>query len=275
MPTGKALIDEIDTAEVIPGQVAFWWLGQHSFAVKTSDHIIYLDPFLSPSDARLVPSLLAPDEVNNAELVTGSHDHGDHIDRKALPGIMQASRDSRLIAPLPAREPLEKLNLNLQRVHFMDDEDVLNVNGMRITAIKAAHELLSTDDSGHHEYLSFVIQTDGVTIYHAGDTCMYEGMASRLKRFGITVAFLPINGRDAERLRRNCIGNMTYQEAADLAGILKPRMTIPAHYEMFKGNQEDPQKFTDYMDVKYPDLPYWVGEHGTMVKVLHRFRRGI
>ena len=47
---------------------------------------------------------------------------------------------------------------------------------------------------------------------------------------------------------------MTYQEAADLAGWLDVPLVIPAHYDMFAMNLEDPQKFLDYMQVKYPAL---------------------
>ena len=65
--------------------------------------------------------------------------------------------------------------------------------------------------------------------------------------------FPPINGRDAERLRDNCIGNMTYQEAADLVGVLKPGLAVPGHYDMFAFNGEDPRKFVDYVEIKYPE----------------------
>ena len=68
---------------------------------------------------------------------------------------------------------------------------------------------------------------------------------NRLLGFGI-------NGRDAVRYKANCIGNMTYQEAADLAGWCGTSMVIPAHYDMFQGNLENPELFIDYMTVKYP-----------------------
>ena len=58
---------------------------------------------------------------------------------------------------------------------------------------------------------------------------------------------------------------MTYQEAADLSGDLRPRLTVPTHYDMFANNSADPRLFAEYMDVKYPDLRYWIGEHGTRV----------
>jgi len=63
---------------------------------------------------------------------------------------------------------------------------------------------------------------------------------------------LPINGRDGARYRRDCIGNMTFQEAADLAGELRPRFVLPGHWDMFADNPGDPDAFSDYLDAKYP-----------------------
>jgi L-ascorbate metabolism protein UlaG (beta-lactamase superfamily) len=62
---------------------------------------------------------------------------------------------------------------------------------------------------------------------------------------------IPINGRDAKRYRQNWIGNMTYQEAADLAGDVMPSLVIPGHWDMFEINGEDPVLFADYIDAKY------------------------
>ena len=90
-------------------------------------------------------------------------------------------------------------------------------------------------------------------IYHAGDTLRYEGMLGTLQSFGpMDAALLPINGRDGMRLRRDCIGNMTFQEAVDLAGELKVRHVIPGHWDMFADNPGDPDAFEDYLDAKYP-----------------------
>jgi L-ascorbate metabolism protein UlaG (beta-lactamase superfamily) len=79
-------------------------------------------------------------------------------------------------------------------------------------------------------------------------------MLPKLLSFGkIDIQLLPINGRDGSRYRRNCIGNMTYQEAADLAGEVGPGLVIPGHFDMFADNSEDPNAFADYIDAKYHD----------------------
>ena len=77
-------------------------------------------------------------------------------------------------------------------------------------------------------------------------------MLPALQAFGpIDAALLPINGRDGARYRRGCLGNMTFQEAADLAGELRPGLALPGHWDMFEDNPGDPQAFADYLDTKY------------------------
>ena len=267
MKTGKELINEINSKNVLHGHLCFWWLGQHSFIVKTANNVFYLDPYLSEHPDRCVKSLLKASEVTNADFITGSHDHGDHIDRDALPGMMKVSAKCRLVIPKAVWKSLREIGLDETRVIFLDDEKTYKDSGIKITGIKSAHEFFDRDNKEGYPYLGYIIEADGVTVYHSGDTCIYDGMASRLKSCDITVAFLPINGRDAKRFKACCIGNMTYQEAVDLAGAIKPRLTVPSHYEMFAMNMEDPKKFAEYMDVKYPDLEYWIGEHGVTVSV--------
>ena len=82
------LLNDINCRDVKAGASAIWWLGQHSFIVKMADKVLYFDPFLSEHPSRLVPPLLNANEVVNADLVFGSHDHTDHIDHGALePGL--------------------------------------------------------------------------------------------------------------------------------------------------------------------------------------------
>ena len=112
-----------------------------------------------------------------------------------------------------------------------------------------------------------MIDTSDFCIYHAGDTVNYDGLLTRLQQFPLDVVFLPINGRDAGRFRRNCIGNLTYQEAVDLAGELRVRLAVPLHYDMFAANSEDPQKFADYLNAKWPGVRSWVGSVGETVEL--------
>jgi len=269
MTTGARLIEDIDAARVGSGQCAIWWLGQHGFAVKMGESVCYLDLFLSRLEGRLVPSLLGPETISNATLVCGTHDHADHIDRPAWPAIAAASPQAKFIVPLLLREKIvSELHLPPARVEGVDVGITVQFKGISVTAVPAAHEFLDTDAAtGLHPGLGFIIQGNGVCLYHAGDTCLYEGMQATLRQWKIHAAFLPINGRDAQRLASGCIGNMTYQEAADLAGSIRPGLTVPTHFEMFAGNSENPQLFIDYMRVKYPRLATRLPVHGEMFMV--------
>ena len=116
MKTGRKLIAEIDDAEVQSGDAVFWWLGQHSFVVKTACATLYFDLFLSENPDRQVPPLLRPEEITNATVIFGSHDHGDHLDHPALPGIAAASPQSPFVVPRSARRVLLDLGLPQGRI---------------------------------------------------------------------------------------------------------------------------------------------------------------
>jgi L-ascorbate 6-phosphate lactonase len=268
MTTGKSLIDDVDAYNGSRGEFALWALGQHSFIVKVAGKVIYLDPFLSPFEGRLIPPLLEPGHTMHADIICGSHDHADHIDRDVWPALAAAS-DAIFVVPNLIRENLSReLKIPLDRLVGLDDGKSVNIDGVRIRAIAAAHEFLDQDPAtGQYPYLGFIIETNGCTIYHAGDTCIYDGMLPKLKKWKFDVAFLPINGRDAKRFRRNIIGNMTYQEAVDLAGALMPRLAIPTHYDMFAANSANPQDFVEYASVKFPKLKTHVFTHGERVVV--------
>ncbi|OPZ13571.1 MAG: metal-dependent hydrolase [candidate division BRC1 bacterium ADurb.BinA364] len=158
---------------------------------------------------------------------------------------------------------IEDLPIAADRYIGLDDGQSTMIGGVKITAIPAAHELLDRDEAtGRYPYLGYILEYNGMALYHSGDTCIYEGMQDKLRQWTLDAALLPINGRDAERFKRNCIGNMTYQEAVDLAGAIRPRLTIPTHFDMFANNSENPQLFLDYIAAKYPKIKARMANYG-------------
>ena len=223
MKTGRELIDDIQACEVPPGHCAWWWLGQHGFVVKLGTTICWLDAFLTPHPARQVPPLVAAEEVSGAVSCRG-------------PMTTATTSTARPGRPWPKPRPPRgsscpscsarnngEVGLPDQRVLGIDEGIVIQHDAVTVTAVAARNEFLDEDPAtGLHPYLGYVIEGGGFRLYHAGDTCLYEGLHARLRRWPLDLAFLPINGRDAKRLAANYIGNMTYQEAADLAGTSGP-----------------------------------------------------
>ena len=247
----------LDAIDVPFGHFAWCHLGQQGYLLKLGETIIACDPYLSPSPKRLVPPQMTLDQFHPVSMVLGTHDHTDHIDRDAWKRLIRIHSFLYFLLPAECHDAVSKaIGLSEGHLHGLEDGESTEVNGITIHAIAAAHETLSRNPvTGNHPSLMYVIEGNGVRILHAGDTCLYDGMVRRLRRFmPLTAVMLPINGRDAERLGRGCIGNMTYQEAADLAGLLQPALTLPGHFDMFPGNTEDPNRFLSYFQLKYPWL---------------------
>lgn len=270
MKNGLELIEESNSCVLQNGNTAFWWLGQMGYIVKLGETIIYLDAFISEHPGRNIPPLLRAEEIINADFIFGSHDHIDHIDREAWHQISLSSPKSKFVVPKILIKGLSKdLKISEDRFVGLDDDTSIITGGLKITGIAAAHEFLDKDVvTGSYPYLGFIIEGSGCILYHSGDTCIYEGLHSKLKKWNkIDVMFIPINGRDAKKYSANIIGNMTYQEAVDLAGHVNPNLVVPGHYEMFSMNSEDPLLFSDYLEAKYPDIQYWIGNHGDKVLI--------
>ena len=235
--------------------MTFWWLGQMGLAVKTVGKLLFFDLFLSPHEGRFATPPFSGRDVKGADLVFGSHDHLDHIDTEVWADIAAGDPGALFAAPDLVLPALAERGLPNRRLRGINDGESVTLAGVTITGVAAAHEGLDKDPaSGRYPYMGFLVEVDGFTIYHAGDTCVYDGLTAKLRGKNIDLCLLPINGRDAERLGRDCIGNMTWQEAADLAGALAPALALPGHYDMMAGNTADPGLFLHYMRVKYPGV---------------------
>jgi len=263
--TGLDLLRDIDSCDLPQGALAFWWLGQMSFVVKVGGHVLYIDPYLAERDTRLVGPLLDAGQVPHADYVLCSHDHSDHLDPVATVGIAGASPQAKFVCSGVSAKHLVALGIDEQRIIRLDGDAVYQDGQLAITAIPAAHEGLEHHAELGYPHVSFVVEYGPVCLYFAGDTLCYDGMPASLSGYAFDLVMVPINGRDGERLERGCIGNMTCQEAVDLVGLLHPRLAVPGHYDMFANNPGDVSLFAAYMDVKYPDVPYWIGSHGERV----------
>jgi L-ascorbate metabolism protein UlaG (beta-lactamase superfamily) len=122
----------------------------------------------------------------------------------------------------------------------LDDGTAVEVNGWRFTGIAAAHNEIERDAHGRCKFLGFIVERNGFTLYHSGDTLLHEGLVPALRPKHCDVAFVPINGNKPER---RVAGNLNGTEAAMLASEIGARLAVPHHFEMFQFNTASPDEF--------------------------------
>ena len=215
--------------------------------------MLYVDPYLTDSDGtggklpRAFPPPLAPHEVTNADAVLLTHDHVDHTDPETVLPLAEASPDARFVASFTAHDTLADVGLDTRRLVVPEVGKALSVAGSMITAVPSAHTELVRDAERGYPYLGYVIELSGVTVYHAGDTVIYDGLIETLSGWRMDVAFVSINGRDYFRTRDGIIGNTDFREAAELADTLDIGVIVPTHYDLLAANAADPGHFVSYL----------------------------
>jgi L-ascorbate metabolism protein UlaG (beta-lactamase superfamily) len=256
--TGAALIAQIDNLAVPHGQLALWSLGQAGFVIKGGTTIAYIDPYLSDplgengQSRRRFPVPIDPQIINHAQIVFVTHEHSDHTDMATLGPLMAASAGATLVASPHSRKLALQADIADQRIRLARLGERVELAGLAYTAIPAAHYSYEVDQHGHARWMGFLIECNGVTIYHSGDTIVIPQIFEALASQPIDIAILPINGRDFFREQRQITGNMWPSEAIDLAVQLNARVLLGIHNDLFAGNRVNPGMLFDELDRRAP-----------------------
>jgi L-ascorbate 6-phosphate lactonase len=241
---GAELVEEIEGTIPAPGTLSVWWLGQSGFLIKSRAGSLAIDLYLSEHltkkyeytdrpHIRMTRAPLRGGALRHVDLVLVSHKHSDHLDPGTLPDLLTASPGAVLALPVAIRESAISLGLPADRLVGLDAGRGVERAGFRVRAIPSAHEGLDTDEAGRHLYLGYVIESEGLRLYHSGDSLAFDGLAGHLGPDRFDVLFLPINGRAPAR---GVPGNMSAAEAVELASRVRPRFVVPHHYDMFTFN---------------------------------------
>ncbi len=237
----RSYAERIRKTSAAHGAVGLFWLGQAGFALRGGRTTLVVDAFLSDRPDRLSPAPVAAAELGFVDLFLATHEHRDHFDQPTWPRLAEASPDARFIVPAPLREQAATV-VPAGRILAAVPDAPIRVGDAHIVPVPARHGVHVADAysfglvPGEHRFLGYVIELNGVRVYHAGDTIRYPGMAERLRDLRVDVALLPINGRSPEREAQDLVGNLSAAEAADLAADIGVRAVIPMHYELFARN---------------------------------------
>jgi L-ascorbate metabolism protein UlaG (beta-lactamase superfamily) len=194
---------ERDTVMTCNGPVEIWFLGHGTLMLKYKDRIIHIDPYSSVADYTTLPK---------ADLVLITHQHGDHLDLKA---ISEIKKNTTLICCNALSAP------KLPEATVMKNGDVIMSGDIKIEAVPAyniRHER-SPGNPFHPagEGNGYILTLSDKRIYIAGDTENIPEMAN-LKN--IDVAFLPMN----------LPYTMTPEMVAEAVRMFHPAILYPYHY---------------------------------------------
>lgn len=181
------------------------WLHHASFRVETSDSIIYFDPWKIKNTIK-------------ADYIFVSHNHFDHFSINDIDNLTKKGT----IIICPSEVSVEIKNYSLKEVKTGDTFKTGNLK----TEVIPAYNINKNFHPKNTGKVGFVVEIDGVRIYHAGDTDFTPEM-KELKN--IDFALIPIGGTYT----------MGPEEAAEFVNTVRPEVTIPMHYgELAPGKKE-------------------------------------
>ena len=106
----------------------------------------------------------------------------------------------------------------------VDPDETFRLGQVEVTVTDALHEGRRWPVGPHVEALGYLLRGPTHTIYFAGDTDLYDGMADLAGQ--VDVALLPISGWGPKVGE----GHLDGHSAAEAAALIKPRVVVPIHW---------------------------------------------
>ncbi len=192
------------------------WLGHSAVKIQGSK-TIYIDPFLTGNPA----ACCGPQDITHADLIIVTHDHGDHLG-DAFPLCKKTGATLISIHEIAVMAEAEGIN-----AEGMNIGGTVESQGVKIHMVQALHSAEKGDPTG------VVIEMDGKTIYHAGDTGLTYDMKLVGEFFKPQLSFIPIGDRYT----------MGINSASKAVEFCQTDKVIPIHYNTFPIVSADPEAF--------------------------------
>lgn len=194
-------------------QIKNWqlrWLGHDGFQLSNGTTALYVDPF-------------KVGEGKKADYILITHEHYDHFDPDSIGQIRNIN--TVIIGPESVTTQLDEMAI------AMEPGEQYEVPTLTVRAV-AAYNTNKKFHPKEEQKLGFIIEIDGVRIYHAGDTDLIPEMG---ELGPIDLALVPVSGTYV----------MTADEAAEAVKLIKPKVTIPMHYGAIVGSPADAKRFAE------------------------------
>ncbi len=192
-----------DILKTSGGDLKMTFIGHGTLMFTFGGHVIHVDPVSSAVDYATLP---------RANLILVTHEHGDHLDVKA---IRTLSTPSTVVLASPSCAKA------LPAATIISNGETRTVAGLKIEAVPAYNLVHKRPDGApFHPKGSgngYIITFGDKRVYVAGDT---ENIPEMQALTGIDVAFLPMN----------LPYTMTPEMVAEAAKVVRPKILYPYHY---------------------------------------------
>jgi len=192
------------------------WLGHSAVRIKASK-IIYIDPFLTGNPA----AAISADSIPEADMVVVTHDHGDHLG-DAFPICKKTQATLVSIHEIAVEAEAQGI-----KTEGMNIGGMIESQGIKVNMVQAVHSADKGDPAG------VVLEIDGKTIYHAGDTALTYDIKLVGEFFRPDLSFIPIGDRYT----------MGINSAVKAVEFCRTLRVIPVHYNTFPIITADPEEF--------------------------------
>lgn len=197
------------------------FLGHSAFSLSDGATTLLIDPFLTGNPL----AAASADEVD-ASVILLTHGHADHIGDTVAIALRTGAPVLAIVelAGELSKEGLEVLEPNLG--------GTVEFDWGWVRLVPAWHT--STTPKGTVSTpAGLVINFDGKTVYHLGDTCLFSDLQLVSRRDQIDLALVPIGGHYT----------MDRHDAVVAVDLVSPRHVIPCHYNTFPPIETDAQAF--------------------------------
>ncbi len=197
------------------------WNGQSSWRIESGDKNIYIDP------------LQLPEGSPKADMIFVTHSHGDHLSIRDIETI--TGENTILVGPKSCEE---KLNLTgIKNIKLINPNDDFTIKGIQVKAVPAYNVVKTQFHPKENKWVGYILEIDGVKIYHSGDTERIQEM----KNIDCDIAILPLG---------QTYTMQSVEEAVQAILDINPVIAIPMHYGMYEGTTEDAEKFKELLKDK-------------------------
>jgi L-ascorbate metabolism protein UlaG (beta-lactamase superfamily) len=205
------------------------WLGHATFRVQTPEgKTLYIDPWIDGNPA--CPE--SEKNVKKADVLICTHGHGDHIGDAVDVG---KKLNPIAVGIFELCTWLQKKGV--KQIAPMNKGGTQTVAEVKITMVNAVHSCGIQDGDQivyGGEACGYVLEfSNGVKLYHAGDTAVFSDMAIIRDLYAPKIAMLPIGDHFT----------MSPREAAYACKLLQPETVIPMHFGTFPALTGTPGEF--------------------------------